>query len=300
MSIATYLIEQRRKLIRSHKLGFDSNPALIPGPVLVSRLSELRHNEFLTFRRNLRIDGVIIFKVLTAVDSPALQEGLLIGNLRGEAQLVNLTEISGMSSEERRNEESLTDLKSLFDDPKTFKIVEGAADLIKLGERIHHRLDPTAFLALDTWYPELRRGFLPTVKSEFPGRYDALTVAFRGDKHPGWRWDFNQDPEVLSGEQTQLGYALISSLISLSLGGIVHRTYGREWEKNDVAKLAETMAEITDEEVLLFHEARQLQAVEIGADGTEAQNEEAKENKNLRFKIFEGVEVAESLPGGFQ
>ena len=53
-------------------------------------------------------------KVLTAVDMPTSPEGLLLVDLRGNYQVVNLTEIAQFSNEERRDENGiLYDLQNL-------------------------------------------------------------------------------------------------------------------------------------------------------------------------------------------
>ena len=284
-------------MIGNHKSGFGSDPSAVPAPNLVHRLADLRRKDFLDFRRGLRSDGVVILKVLTAIDLPSLQEGLLVGNLRGEGQLVNLTEISKMTDDERRHDVLLGDVKTLLTDPHVFKIVEGMADMVRLGERIFQRLSTEDCVSLDVWHPELKGGFMPSVKLEYPSRYDALTVAFRGEKHPGWTWDLCPDPEILSDEQTRLGYALVSSLVSLSLDGIVYRTYGKDLERSLPSQLGETMANIMQEEVLLDVETQQFEAVKID-DGTGTGGEKSEEGKKLRFKIINGVKIAEPLPGG--
>ena len=249
-------------------------------------------------------DGVLILKVLTAVDLPALQEGILMCNLRGGCQLVNLSEISLMEDEERRHDDVLKDLKTLLEDPKTFKIVEGVGDLVRLGERIHQSLNPTDFLALDSWHEELRTGFLPTVRVEFPNRYESLTLPFRGERHPGWKWEFQQDPETLCDEQLRLIYALASSLISMSLDGIVGRLFGRSQEKRPPSELGKIVADVTEEEVLLFMEARQLEAVVLNEEESSDQpipkkQSDLSQKKKQRFLILNGVRIAESLPGGY-
>ena len=221
MSIANYLVDQRRKLIRNHRLGFGTNPDLIPTPDLMPTLDGVRKAEFLQFRKGLRVDGVIIIKVLTAADVSALQEGILFGNLRGEFQLINLSEVSAMSDDERRNDERLMDLKTLLDDPKTFKVVERLPDLLKFGERVSHRLEADKFAALEDWHPKMKNVFASTVRYEHPRRYAALTLSFGGVKHHGWKWTLSQDSELLGEEQRRLCYAVTSSLVSLTLDGIV-------------------------------------------------------------------------------
>ena len=297
MSIASYLINQRRKLIRGHKWGFGPDISKVPAPELVSNLKEMRQNDFLTFRRGLREDGVVILKVLTAVDLPALQEGLVICNLRGESQLINLSEISKMADDERRSDARLEDLKTLIADPNTFKIVEGVSDLEKLGERIFQKVKTEDLVPLSGWHPKMRAGFLPTVLYEFPGRYEALTVAFRGEQHPGWRWQFGRDPEILSEEQRRLGYAIASSLISLAMDGIVFRMLRHEFELKNVSSLGQCLTDLMQEEVLLFHETHQMSTVELSDGKSESEEGTKTKKKKLRFKIFDGVKVAESLPG---
>ena len=217
----------------------------------------------------------------------------------GGSQIINLTEISTMTDDERREEESLVNVKSLLEDPKTLKIVKGVADLVRLGERIHHRLEPEDFVALNSWHPKLRNVFLSTVRYAYRGKYDALTLAFRGERHPGWRWQFNQDPETLSGEQIRLGYALTSSLISLALDGIVLRMFGHEFETRAIHRLGESLTEVLQEEVLLYLEPRQLEAVKLSDKGADKEPAEEVVKKKLRFMLNEGVTIAESLLMGY-
>ena len=45
---------------------------MVPHVNVVSELAELKQKEFLTFRKGLKDDSMVILKVLTAVDHPAL------------------------------------------------------------------------------------------------------------------------------------------------------------------------------------------------------------------------------------
>ena len=299
MGIKSYLIAQRWDLIRRHKLGFGRNPESIPQPGLVSRLKELRQEEFLQFRKGLLEDGVAMFKILTAIDLPPLQEGLLIMNLRGDAQVVNLTEISGMTDEERKNNEYLRDLGTLFLDPKTFKIVNGVDDLLKFGGRVHVPIKAEEFVELRSWEPLLKDGFMNTIKLEYPGRYDALTLKFRGEKTYGWKW--NEEPELFNEEQTRLLYALTSSFRSIALDGIIERTFGQPMEWLPVERLGGELNENLTEEVILDLEGRNLKDLDISkendaADGGALQGT----RKKVRFQMFNGITIAESLAYGLQ
>ena len=270
---------------------------MVPAPTFLPRLADMRKHDFLNFRRDLRTDGVMLLKVMTAMDLPTLQEALIVCDLRGGAQMIKLTEISSMSDEEKRNSELLEDIKTLIADPKMFKVVENVVDLVRLGERIFHRIDVEEFVPLDTWHNPLGRGFLPGVQYEYPQRYQALTLGFRGDRHPGWYWtDHHQ--EQLSDDQARLSYAVTSSLIGLTLDGIVYRLYGHEWERRPAAQLGETLQELVEEEVLLYLETKQLEAVGLTDTGKE-KDEVERSKKKLRFAIFQGVTLAESLPFGF-
>ena len=132
-------------------------------------------------------------------------------------------------------------------------------------------------------------------KLEYPQRYAALTLAFKGERHSGWRWGFGQDSEVLSRGQVRLGYAITSSLISLTMDGIVNRMFGHHYEQRQIGRLGESMIDIMQEEVLLYLEARQLAAVDL-KDGEDGKEEVTNtEPRKLRFMVFEGVRLAESL-----
>ena len=72
MAIGPYLREIRRRLIKSHQYGFDPNPGNIPETLYIPRLEGLREEPFLTFRRGLIEDRVLVFKVITAIDVPLL------------------------------------------------------------------------------------------------------------------------------------------------------------------------------------------------------------------------------------
>ena len=115
-----------------------------------------------------------------AVDLPALQEAILIGNLRGDSQLINLTEVSAMGDEERKNHEHLRDLGTLLLDPKTIKVVNGVEDLMRFCSRVHFSVDRDDLVALKSWHPNLEEVFANTVWHEYPERYHTLTLAFRG------------------------------------------------------------------------------------------------------------------------
>ena len=64
MNIGQDLVIKRWRLISNHRLGFGCDPALVPRPGMVTRLKELRQEEFLNFRKGLREENVVIFKVV--------------------------------------------------------------------------------------------------------------------------------------------------------------------------------------------------------------------------------------------
>ena len=202
MTIGQYLVEQRRRLIRGHQWGFGTNPSEIPTPEVVWRL--LRRKEgatFLNFRKDLK-DGrrSAILKVLTAVNLPGHQEGLLICNLRGGSALINLTEISAMTDDERTRIGGVeVILKPWLSDPNLFKIVDNVSDLIKFGIRIHPfpglggcgLLGDMACLVPAGILANGGNGISAALRGPYPGR-------FKGDENPGWRWNLGpgaRDPQ---------------------------------------------------------------------------------------------------------
>ena len=46
----------------------------------MEELKGLRQETFLRFRKELKDDAVVIFKVLTSIDIPSLQEGLMLSD----------------------------------------------------------------------------------------------------------------------------------------------------------------------------------------------------------------------------
>ena len=237
---------------------------------------------------------------MTAVDVQALQEGLVIVNLKGETQLVNLTELTKMTDDERKNDELVRDLGTLLLDPKTLKIVNGMEDLMRFAQRVHFSLETDGFVALRNWHPDLGDHFMNTVKREYPQRYETLTLGFRGERHSGWRW--GNDPEVLNDEQLRLMYALSTSLVSLTLDGIMERTYGQPVEQLPPHRLGECVNEILQEENLLYFEGHKLQGLEI-SKSTDKENEDKRaepSGKKVRFPIIRGATTLESLAFGMQ
>ena len=237
----------------------------------------------------------IILKVLTAVDLPALQEGLLIGNLRGDAHLVNLTEVSGMGNDERKNNEYVKDLGTRFLDPKTLKIINRMEDLVRFCGRVHLSVDPDQFVNLKAWHPTLEDVFVNTIRYEHPGRYDTLTLAFRGERVAGWRW--NPDSEILNESQVRLLYALVSSMRSLVLDGIVLRSFWKSYGNAANRPIKWKRHGILAGRGSSFPEAKQLEGLGIskGPSAEGVQTPQNAEVKKARFQLFHGVTVAESL-----
>ena len=148
--------------------------------------------------------------MLTLIDEPTLPEALLMTDLAGNTQLLNLIEINLMSDDEKRTDEHLLDLKTLFEDPKTVKIVENVAEIIKLGERMCNPLAAESFVTIEEWNPKIRTGFLPTVKYEFLSKYERLVSTFQGKSNPGWKWDLQNDPEVLTPRAVSVGACVVN------------------------------------------------------------------------------------------
>ena len=187
MRIDEYLIARRLHLVRSYKAGFHPNPMELKPTPMVSQLTDMRKEDFLTFRKGLHEDSVLLIKVLPKMDYPDLHEGMLLGNLRGDCQVINLTEVAAMADEEKRDEEGiLRDLYVLLTNSRLLRIVENVGDLIKFGERVFWKLDADQFTPIHVWHPQMPKGVWGGVKYEFPERWRALTRGFEGTTHAGW------------------------------------------------------------------------------------------------------------------
>ena len=293
MSIGQRLVEFRHNLIRGHVRGFDPNPAIIPPVNQVPNFPELRVNKFVSFKRELETEKVVVVKVLNAMDVPQLPEAVLVTNLNGDTHLINVRGLSEMTEQELCNDEDLQELKEILGDPQVVRIVENVADVIKLGEKIRQPLEAESFVILQEWDRLLRPGFLPSIQLEYPNKYEQLVAPFRGGATAGWNWDLQEDPTKLTPEQGRLIYALSSSLVSLALNGIVERLYATPSESLPYDQLSSVIHEALNEELLADIESERMDAIKIRDDGAEE-----KEKPRIRFRIVEGVTLFESLPFG--
>ena len=99
---------------------------------------------------------------------PLLQEALLLCNLRGHSVLVDLTVLSTMTSQERKQDRHLLDLKAILTDENSLRIVENVEDLINFGNRIHVPLKEEFYVDLRSWHPTLASEYCPTIRLSFP------------------------------------------------------------------------------------------------------------------------------------
>ena len=292
--IGDYLVQQRRRLILSYKQGFASNPATIPRINVVSELTELRREEFSSFRKGLTEDYVVLIKVLTAVDLPSLQEGLLLGDLRGNLQLINLQEICRMSDEERRAENGpLYDVRTLLVDDKYLRIVDNVPDLVKFCERIFVKLKPEQVTGLASWHPKMETDLWGGIKYEFPTRYASWVRAFAGTTHPGWKWELQEDPETLGEEQARLVFACGAAMVGLALDGITLRLFATEGAKAPARRMAEILGDVMAEEDVEALERFALQ----GKDEAEKKSRK-RQVRHVKFKSIQGVTLADSMAFG--
>ena len=92
------------------------------------------------------------------MDGPTTAEGLLLCDLQGRVQVVNLTEIAQMTDEERKDEDGiLYDLRTLLINPRYLRIVVNMPDLLKLGENIALKIEAEHVTALSAWQPQTPR-----------------------------------------------------------------------------------------------------------------------------------------------
>ena len=295
MKIYEYLIAQLRRVIQSYQVGFDPNPARVARENVVKQLEDMRKERFLAFRKGLSEDGVLLIKILTAIDVPGLQQGIFLGDLRGNYQVVNLSEISTFTDEERRDEDGvLYDIRTLLVNPRYLRIVENVGDLVKFAERIFLKLDPEQVTPLYAWHPRMGRDLWGAIRYEFPHLCENLTRAFKGTTHPGWRWDLSEDPEVMSVEQARLSFAISASMTGMALDGIAGLMTNTVWEKDDQSKLGENVEEAFTEESV--EAMGRLGNLEIGSQ--ENSEKFVRETKHVKFRVHRGICVAESLPFG--
>ena len=296
MQIGEYLIQQRRRVIRSYYRGFDSGPAHVPITEVVPTLSDLRRSRFLSFRKGLKQDGVLLIKMLPTMDMPERHDALFLGDLRGNLQVINLGEVEEMTKEEKTNNDGpLYDIRTLLTNQNYLRIVEQAAEVLKLGERLGIDLDPTKFTPLQFWHPKMPRDIWGSLKFEFPAKWEQLTLAFKGSEEPGWRWDLQPMPEILGPEQARLAFAMGAAMISLTLDGFVLNLFGTEYEKENQDRLAACVDEVIMEETVATME--RLTNLEIRSQGGESVGDQRKA-KTVTFKQPQGVVIGKSLPFG--
>ena len=297
MKIDEYLIHQCRKVIRSYYRGFDPNPLRVPMANVVSVLSDLRRSDFLTFRKELQQDGVLLIKALLTMDSPGKHEALFLGDLRGNSQLIDLKEVEEMTDEEKRDDNGpLHYIHTLLTNQKYLRIVEHAPELVKLGEQFGIELDPEKFTPLMLWHPGMPRDIWGALKLEFPERWEPLTLAFNGSEKPGWRWELQPTPEILGLEQARLIFAISAALINLTLDGFVLHLFGTEWKRQEQERLGICVDEAMAEETMDTME--RLGKLEIRSQMSETADRE-QGRRNVKYKRVQGVTLSESLPFGW-
>ena len=75
--------------------------------------------------------------------------------------LVDLTDISAMTNNQRREDPFLLDLKAILLDENSLRIVENVKDMTHLGERIFAPFKEEVFVDLRAWHPLLPHGYCP-------------------------------------------------------------------------------------------------------------------------------------------
>ena len=293
MTIQQYLLNLRRQLIQTRRSGFDPNPLKVPQTLYVSKLSEIREEPFLAFRRGLIEDRVLIIKVITSANIPLLQEGVVLCNLKGEAAAIDLTEVSPMTPEKRKTDTFLLDLKALFLDEHSLKVVENVGDLIQLGERVHAPVKDEFYVDLQTWHQHMTTEYWPSIRYIFPSYVDSLTAPFKlGEGKWGWQWELKMKDGKLGHEQQRLLYALNSSLVEMTLDGIIERTFAEPAELQPESHLGFQMKEILSEELLACNETD----TDKSMDTTDATDKAVR--KKVNFPTHNGARIARSLAFG--
>ena len=227
------------------------SPKQVPDVKFLSKLEDIRGQTFLKFRRDLVDDRVLIIKVINNVTIPLLQEGLLLCGLSGEAVVVDLSEISNMSADQRRQDTYLLDIKAILMDDHALMVVDQVDDLVQFGKRIFAPMKDEDYLDLRYWHPQIPDEYCATIRYEFPERFMNLVAPFRlSEEVWNWNWKLNASPKELSVEQIRLLYALKASLIALTLDGIIERTYGMAIERLPREHLAPKLKELLTEEML--------------------------------------------------
>ena len=271
------------------------DPEKVPAMTYVHQLEEIRGDEFLTFRRSLVTDRVLIIKVITSSLVPLLQEALFLCNLSGDSAVVDLTEVSAMSADRRREDVYLLDIKAILMDENSLKVVDKIEDLINFGKRVHAPMKEEDYQELKHWHPDLPDEYCATTRYEFPGRFKKLVAPFRVSENTwNWNWNLKESPRGLGAEQGRLLYALKSSLIGLTLDGVILRTFAEPIEKFPRDQLAFRLKEVLTEELLEYLEDNKSTTM----DTTEAAELPAETGKTVRFPEINGVEVATSLAFG--
>ena len=95
-------------------------------------------------------------------------------------------------------------------------------------------------------------------------------------------------------------YAIVSSIRSLTLDGIILRSFAETMEAKPASLLSESLMEALEEELLLSVETHQLGALNIskGSKGTDETSTKEKKPRKVRFQMFHGITIAESLAFG--
>ena len=148
------------------------------------------------------------------------------------------------------------------------------------------------FTDLKAWHPGLSEEYCPTIKYVYPSRFDSIVAPFRlGETTWGWTYKMKPSKFTLGWEHKRLLYALGSSLISLSLDGIVKFTFADPVENCPQDQLGYQMNKLLQEELLQFLE------VEKEPDMDTSTMAESTAQR-VSFPPTKGGELASSLAFG--
>ena len=160
------------------------------------------------------------------------------------------------------------------------------------GERVHVALAEENFVALRSWMPELPEEYCPSFRNSYPQQFNKLVGPIRMmDGNWGWSCNLKKSSQELGMEQQRLLYVLGSSMIELSLNGIVQRAFGMSIERESCERLRYHIRETLHEELLQFLESEKKNKSMDTSDNMKV------DMKKVHFPV-KGVTIARSLAFG--
>ena len=100
--------------------------------------------------------------------------------------LIDLNQLTNMTSDELKNDKFLLDLKAILLDEHPPPNRGNPQDAVNLGSRIHAPFKEECFVDLKTWHPELKDEYWPTIRHSYPSKLESIVAPFRLAEG---RWD---------------------------------------------------------------------------------------------------------------